>query len=45
MENFNEYEIAKLDEKQIAMINNTQQSIEQNTDDRIVLIAYRKKAL
>lgn len=44
MKSFDDYEIAKLTDSQIAIINNTQQTLESNSDDNIVLIAYRKKA-
>ena len=42
MKSYNGYSLADLTESQIDMINNTQQSLEQNSEDDIVLIAYKK---
>ncbi len=42
MKSYNGYSIADLTESQIDMVNNTQQSLEQNSEDDIVLIAYKK---
>ena len=42
MKSYNGYSIADLTESQIDMTNNTQQSLEQNSEDDIVLIAYKK---
>ncbi len=42
MKSYNGYSIADLTESQIDMVNNTQQSLEQNSEEDIVLIAYKK---
>ncbi len=42
MKSYNGYSIADLTESQIDMVNNTQQSLEQNSGEDIVLIAYKK---
>ena len=42
MNEYKNYEFAKLDENQIMMINDTQKAIAQNPDEEIILVAYKK---
>ena len=42
MKSYNGYSLANLTESQIDMVNNAQQSLEQNSEEDIVLIAYKK---
>ena len=42
MKAYEGYSIATLSQNQIDIINNTEQAIQQNSNDDIVLIAYKK---
>jgi hypothetical protein len=42
METFSGYSLANLTQSQIDIINNTQQILQQDSDDNIVLVAYKK---
>lgn len=42
MKSYNGYSIADLTESQIDMVNNSQQALEQNSEEDIVIVAYKK---
>ena len=43
MENFDNYQIAELSSKELAIISETEKQIKKQTKDDIILITYKKK--